>query len=150
MQKKPCWNSKSIGMHLAHNIRILRIRLKFFFLRPDLAPLNLLFFQCLLRQVGVAPSWPCHALFLLFPNSWDPKLSADVSFFSVLATVLSEYWKKLEKIFFWNEITLRRLWKLCHFEKKSQAFFNILTEPLLVQKQTLFLQAYAIHVLAYC
>ena len=25
---------------------------------------------------------------------------------------------------------------MCHFEKKSQAFFNILTEPLLVQKQT--------------
>ena len=24
---------------------------------------------------------------------------------------------------------------MCHFEKKSQAFFNILTEPLLVQKQ---------------
>ena len=24
-----------------------------------------------------------------------------------------------------------------HFEKKSQAFFNILTEPLLVQKQTI-------------
>jgi hypothetical protein len=29
---------------------------------------------------------------------------------------------------------------LCHFEKKSQAFFNILTEPLLVQKQTIHQQ----------
>ena len=27
-----------------------------------------------------------------------------------------------------------------HFEKKSQAFFNILTEPLLVQKQTIHQQ----------
>ena len=29
---------------------------------------------------------------------------------------------------------------MCHFEKKSQAFFNILTEPLLVQKQTIHQQ----------
>ena len=129
-----------MGMHLAHTISIIKNKSKNFVLRPDLAPSNLLFFQCLLQKVGVAPSWPCYALFLLFPNSWDPKLSADVSFFSVLATVLSEYWKKLEKIFFWTEITLRRLWKLCHFEKKSQAFFNILTEPLLVQKQTIHQQ----------
>ena len=28
-----------------------------------------------------------------------------------------------------------------HFEKKSQAFFNILIEPLLVQKQTIHQQA---------
>ena len=27
-----------------------------------------------------------------------------------------------------------------HFEKNSQAFFNILTEPLLVQKQTIYQQ----------
>ena len=115
---------------LAHNIRILKIKSKKFFLRPDLAPLNLLFFQCLLRQVAVAPSWLCHAHVLLAPNSWDPKLSADVLLVSVQATVLSEYWKKLEEIFFWNDITLRRLWKLYHFEKYSQVFFNILTELL--------------------
>ena len=29
---------------------------------------------------------------------------------------------------------------MCHFEKKSQAFFNILTEPLLVQKPTIHQQ----------
>ena len=29
---------------------------------------------------------------------------------------------------------------MCHFEKKSQAFFNILTEPFLVQKQTIHQQ----------
>ena len=105
-------------------------------MRPDLAPLNLHFFQCLLRQGVVAPSWTCHVHVLLAPNSWDPRLSADVSFVSVQATVLSEYWKKLEEIFFWNDITWRRLLKLYHFKKNSQAFFNILTEPLLVQKPT--------------
>ena len=90
--------------------------------------------------MGVAPSWSCHALVCLAPNSWDQELSADVSFVTVLATVLSEYWKKLEEIFFWNDITLRRLWKLYHFEKYSQAFFNILTEPLPVQKLTIHQQ----------
>ena len=44
MENKPFRNSKSMGMHLAHNIRILKIKLKNFFLRPDLAPSNLLFF----------------------------------------------------------------------------------------------------------
>ena len=33
-----------MGMHLAHNIRILKIKLKKKILRPYLAPLNLLFF----------------------------------------------------------------------------------------------------------
>jgi hypothetical protein len=45
-QNKPCWNSKAMGIHLAHNIRILKIKFKKKNLRPDLAPLNLLFFQC--------------------------------------------------------------------------------------------------------
>ena len=77
---------------------------------------------------------------LLKALRWFCPLSVNVSFVSVLATVLSEFWKKLEEIFFWNDITLRRLWKLYHFEKKYQAFFNILTEPLLVQKQTIHQQ----------
>ena len=109
-------------------------------MRPDLALLNLLFFQCLLRQGGVATSWTCHFLVPHAPNSWDPKLSADVTFVSVQATVLSEYWKKQEEIFFWNDITWRRLWKLYHFERNSRAFFNILTEPFLVQKPTIHQQ----------
>ena len=91
-------------------------------------------------QVGVAPSLPCHTFVLLPQNSWDHKLSADVLFASVLATVQSKYWKKLDEIFFWNDITLRRLWKFYHFEKYSQAFFNILTEPLPVQKLTIHQQ----------
>ena len=122
-----------MGMHLGHNIRILKIKSKKFFLRPDLAPLNLLFFQCLLRQVGLAPSWTCHAHVFLAPNSWDPKLSANVSFVSVLATVLSEYWKKQEKIFFWNNITLRRLWKLYNFEKNSQTVVDLPRQVILNQ-----------------
>ena len=36
----------------------------------------------------------------LFPKSLDQELSADVSFVSVLAMFLSEYWKRLEEIFF--------------------------------------------------
>ena len=32
-------------------------------------------------------------------ESWDPGLSVDVSFVSVLAMVLSEYWKRLEENF---------------------------------------------------
>ena len=35
----------------------------------------------------------------LSPKSLDQELSADVSFVSVLAMVLSEYWKRLEEIF---------------------------------------------------
>ena len=60
---------------------------------------------CFLRHEGVAPTWHCHALALLAPNSWDQELSADVKFSSVLWMVLSEYWKRLEKIFrfFGNE-----------------------------------------------
>ena len=114
---------------------------KNFFFASWLSSVKFMFsFQCLLRQVGVAPSWQCHALVLLAPNSWDPKLFADISFVSVLAMILSEYLKKQEEIFFLNDITLKRLWKLYNFEKKSPAFFNILTEPLLVQKQTIHQQ----------
>ena len=136
MQNKPCWNSKSMGMHFAHAIRILKIKSKNFFLRPDLAPSNLLFlFQCLLRKVGLAPSWPCHALFLLAPNSWDPKLSADVSFVSVLAMVLSEYWKKLEENFR-NKIISAISQNDENYENIfSSVFFNILKEQMTRQKK---------------
>ena len=74
--------------------------------------------------MGVAPPWSCHALVFLAPNSWDHELSADISFVSVLAMVLSEYWKKIEEIFFWSDLTLRRLWKLYHFEKKISSLFK--------------------------
>ena len=130
-----------MGIQLAHNKRILKIALKkFFFCILNLLRQICFFSQCPLRKVGVTPSWSCHTLVCLTPNSWDQELSADVSFVTVLATILSEYWKKLEEIFFWNDITWRRLWKLYHFEKNSQAFFNILTEPLLVQKQMIHQQ----------
>ena len=41
-----------MGIHLAHNIRILKIKLKRKILRPDLAPLNLLFFSMSLAARG--------------------------------------------------------------------------------------------------
>ena len=113
-----------MGIQLAHNISISKIELKKIFLASWICSVKFaFFFNVLLRQVSVAPSWSCHTLFLLAPNSWDHELSADVSFVSVLAMVLSEYWKKLEEIFFWSDLTLRRLWKLYHFEKKKYRGF---------------------------
>ena len=76
----------------------------------------------------------------LFPKSWDPELSADVSFVSVLAMVLSEYLKRLEEKF------QKRLFpQFCQNDKNyknifSATIFNILKERLLVQKQILYQQ----------
>ena len=52
-------NSKSMGIHLAHNIRIRLPQMKKK-MRLDLAPFNLLFFNVFLLQVRVEPSWQCH------------------------------------------------------------------------------------------
>ena len=41
-----------MGIQLAHNIRILKMKLKKKFLRPDFAPLNLLFFQSPFAESG--------------------------------------------------------------------------------------------------
>ena len=131
MKNKPCWNSKAMGMHLAHTISIIKNEPKKFFFASWLSSVKFtFFFQCLLRQVGVAPSWQCHALFHLAPNSWDPKLSADVSFVSVLAMDLSEFWKRLDKNF------QKRLFPRFS-NKKSLPVFNILRDPMQVQKQTI-------------
>ena len=53
--KKPCCNSKAMGIHFAHNIRIRLALLKDIFLRPDFVSLNY-FFNVFLWQVGVEPS----------------------------------------------------------------------------------------------
>ena len=125
MQNKPCWNSKSMGMHLAHNIRILKIKSKKIFIASWLSSVKFTFiFQCLLRQGGVAPYWPCHTLVPQAPNSWGPKLSADVSFVSVKATVLSEYWKKVEEIFFLKWYCLEEIVKIVLFWKKFSSFYQ--------------------------
>ena len=59
-------------------------------------------------------------------------LSVEVLFVSVLLMVLSEYWKRLEN-FFRNDIIFIISSKWYHFQKIfPPAFFNILTEPLLV------------------
>ena len=71
------------------------------------------------------------------PKSWVSDLSFQVSFASVLAMVLSEYWKRLEN-FFWNYIFFLQFpQNIIIMKKKIPAFFNILKEPLLVQKQTI-------------
>ena len=82
-------------------------------MRPDLAPLNLLFFQCPFAASGRG------ALLIMprpAPNSWDQELSADVLFVSVLAMVLSEYWKRLEN-FFQNDTIFTISSKKYHFKK---------------------------------
>ena len=141
MKNKPCWNSKAMAMHLAHTVSMIKNKSKKFFFASWLSSIKFtFFFQCLLQQVGVAPSWPCHALVRLAPNSWDPELSADAFFVSVLATVLSEYWTRLEN-FFQNDTIFTISSKWYHFKKIFPlAFFNILTEPLLVQKQMIHQQ----------
>ena len=106
-----------MGIYLAHNIRILKIKLKKKIFASWLSSVKFaFFFNVLLRQVCVAPPWSCQALVLLAPNSWDQELSADVSFLSVLATVLSEYWKRLEN-FFQNDTIFTISSKKYHFKK---------------------------------
>ena len=113
-----------MGIHLAHNKRILKIALNFFFCNLNLLRQICFFFQCPLRKVGVTPSWSCHALVCLAPNSWDQELSADVSFVTVLATVLSEYWKKLEEIFFLKWYYFEEIVKIVLFWKKISSLFK--------------------------
>ena len=72
------------------------------------------------------------------PNkSWDPGLSAEVSFNSVLAMVLSENWKRLEGFLFVKFHHFYEIAEIICFKKFSPAFFNTLKESLLVQKQTI-------------
>ena len=75
------------------------------------------------------------------PNySRDIGLSADVSFVSVLAMVLSENWKNAGGKFFHNFVILRNRGYNLFFKNFPPVFFNILKEPLLVQKQTIHQQ----------
>ena len=73
----------------------------------------------------------------LAQKSWVSDLSSEVSFVFVLAMVLSEYWKRLGENFRNKVIsTISQNDENC---KKifPPVFFNILKEPLLVQKQTI-------------
>ena len=74
----------------------------------------------------------------LAAKSWVSELSFEVLFVSALAMVLSEYWKRLAEEILWNYI-ISAIWSKCrNLQKKNPpAFFNILKEPLLVQKQTI-------------
>ena len=75
-------------------------------------------------------AWPppdnAAPLNFLSPKSWVSELSSEVSFVSVLAMVLSEYWKRLEGNF-WNGI----IYKISQNNENYKnlfppAFFNIL------------------------
>ena len=114
-----------MGMQLAHNISILKIELKNFFFASWISSVKFaFFFNVLLRQVSVAPSWSCHALFLLAPNSSDHELSADVSFVPVRSMVLSKYLKRLE-IFFSKWYNFHNLLKVRSLQKNiSSSFFQ--------------------------
>ena len=69
-------------------------------------------------------------------KNWVLDLSVGVAFVSVLAMVLSEYWKSWRKYFFQNDIIFTISSKYYHFKKIfPPAFFNILIKPLLVQIQ---------------
>ena len=114
-----------MGMQLAHNISISKIELKKKFLASWICSVKFaFFFNVLLRQVSVAPSWSCHALFLLAPNSSDHELSADVSFVPVQSMVLSKYLKRLE-IFFSKWYNFHNLLKVRSLQKNiSSSFFQ--------------------------
>ena len=136
MKNKPCWNSKSMGMNLAHNIRILRIKSKKKFFASWLSSVKFTFFFNVFCGKWV---WhpPDHATPLFFCL----QIARSQAFcLCIVCFCTSNHSLRILKKYRGNDITLRRLWKLYHFEKYSQAFFNILTEPLLVQKQTMHQQ----------
>ena len=58
-----------MGMHLAHKIKILKIKLKIFFLRPVLAPSNLPFFS----MSFAVNDRKCVFHFRPKPNIWPEK-----------------------------------------------------------------------------
>ena len=71
------------------------------------------------------------------PKSWVSELSFEVSFVYVLAMVLSEYRKRLEENFRNTVISAISQNDKNYKNIFPPAFFNILKEPLLVQKQTI-------------
>ena len=107
-------------------------------MRPDFPQSNLLFFPMSFcgkwawstPDNATPPDFPA-------PKNWVSELPSEVLFFSVLAIVLSEYRKMLEENFqnavisaiSQNDENLKNIF--------PPAFFNILKEPFLVQKQTI-------------
>ena len=135
MQNKPCWNWKSMGIHFPNNIRKRLARLNFFFCVLTFILQIYFFFNFFCGKWAWSP--PANATPSDFPapKSWVSDLSFQVSFASVLVMVLSVYWKKLDFFFFIMIIFWGNCKKKYNFKKNSQTFFNILKEPLLVQKQ---------------
>ena len=130
-ENKPCCNSKSMGIHLAHNIRI----------RLALSWLDSVKFTFFSMSFCAKWAWspPDNATSSGFsaPKSWVSELSSEASFVSVLAMVLSEYWQRLEK-FFQNKVISSISQNDENYKNIFPlAFFKILKKPLLVQKQTI-------------
>ena len=131
-------NSKCLTPNFPHSIRIRLAKTFFFFFESWLCYGKFTFWS-----MSFCGKWawspPANATPSDFPaaKSWVSDLSFEVSFASVLGMVLSEYWKKLEFFFFKMILFWGNCKKKYNFKKKSQAFFNILKEPLLVKKQTI-------------
>ena len=127
-----------MGIHLAHNIRIRLARLKNYFFASSV--------KFTFVSMSFCGKWvwspPDNAMPSDFPpsKSGASYLSVEVSFVSVLATALLEYGKKLEEIFFWNDIILKKLWKWYNFDFSIFWKIGLLKEPLGVQKQTILQQ----------
>ena len=69
------------------------------------------------------------------PKSWVSDLSFEVLFVSVLATVLSEYWKMLEN-FFSKWYYFRNFLKLISFQKKNSSSFFQYSERNITSTET--------------
>ena len=116
MQNKHRQDLKAMGIHLPHNIRILKIKSKNFLLRPDLAPSNLLFSMSFV-EIGSGTLRPYHALVLLAPISWYT-----VSFCTSNASVrtLKKAWEYFSKLY-----NFHNLLKAISFQKNiSSSFFH--------------------------
>ena len=70
MQNKPCWNSKSMGMHLAHNIRISKIKSKKNFFLLILTNCQTYFSSHFCFSFSIGFGWPSYEnVYLLFLKS---------------------------------------------------------------------------------
>ena len=108
-----------MGIQFAHNIK-MRLAHFSFFLHPEFAPLNSLFFS--MSFCGKQTWRPLdNAMPSNFPapKSWVSDLFFEVSFVSVLAMVCSELWKKLEEIFFRNDVISKQFFKPFQYSERT-------------------------------
>ena len=114
-----------MGIQLAHNKRILKIALKFIFFASWICSVKFAFFSNVLcgKWAWHPPDHAtCLSVWLLIAEI--KSFPADVSFVTVLATILSEYWKKLEEIFFFKWYYFEESVKIVSFWKKISSLFQ--------------------------